>query len=237
VVKVGSLNTLDDARRQINDLHNRLDVDSRWRWINFDHYDRYPVTNCTLRMVDGAGLIGLRYPLRYRMTGSYYYGVASAVGSKILNVAGYPMSGVLEGLWVGRPELVVHKDLWYQEFWGGYSEHLSWRIGNYYPTWVLPRAYIVDYAMRTEIGASGYTLRQFPAAKIRIYRAAAFKDPFSGHIDPVNPAIPPTRIAEGTATAEYYISYGDGLVQWVVTPDDGTTHASNLSTSMTFVLE
>ena len=46
-------------------------------------------------------------PIRYQVSGAYYYAIITAVGSGYIDVSGKSVSGTLTGLWLGNAEMIA----------------------------------------------------------------------------------------------------------------------------------
>ena len=90
-------------------------VDPRWKALSSAQFNATPTSTSVFTGVPDPKLIRAGYPLAYMIGGVTYYGIAVSVtpnGSVFdIAVAGAPLSGTIQAIWVGRPEMVLREDL------------------------------------------------------------------------------------------------------------------------------
>ena len=142
-----SVKTIEEARQALESMDLEMRNMQRWQWVNPASYTATPASTsqitCANTYMFAAGL-----PLMYRYGDVVYYGmVASLSEDASITVAGAPLdTGVdLQGLWVGRPEMIVSKTIIGQDTFAtvGGNRYINSYVNQANFHWMVRSAYMV----------------------------------------------------------------------------------------------
>lgn len=114
------------------------------------HWDDQPASTSTITMAaDLTGWLKAGVPVKFKLSGSYYYAILTAVASNLLTIAGAPLTtgdGDLEELYVGDPRK-VHVVPFHiaGEYADGANTTLLATDAKQPYEWELPPAYLVKF--------------------------------------------------------------------------------------------
>ncbi len=84
---------------------------SRWREESKTTYSTTPANSSTITMSkDRTGVIHVGTPLKYIIGGVAYYGIVAGIASNSITVAGAPLSGTIQALYLGDSDMVGQID-------------------------------------------------------------------------------------------------------------------------------
>jgi len=202
---------------------------SRWR-IEEGTYVATPASTSTITtLIDRAGVIFTGTPICYQIAGVRYMGIVTNVTIDTITIAGAPLIGDIEALFLGVPEMVGQADYVIPgTFAAGASNTLIKTFQKSHSVWRGRPAYLVW------IGNIVQTLDSTVQPKINVtINGNAISTDNAGDGIPVALVLQSTSI--GINTAKYRIVNGDVIE--ITTTQGGTGDASDLTAFLTFISE
>ena len=202
---------------------------SRWRKED-GTFTATPASTSTITMtLDRRNEIPIGTPLRYSISGTYYYGIVAGLTDTLMTVAGAPLTDDIDALFLGNSEMVFQKDyLVPGVFDGSASSTLIQSILKSYSFWRNRPAYLVQISHIAATADTGTA----PNVTATISGGFVGTDNSNEGL-PVGASLVSTGV--GINSTNYRIEYGD--VVELKTTAGGTGDASDLTALLTFVSE
>lgn len=126
-----------------------------WTEVGASKYTTTPASTSTLTMTDTSDVV-VGYPVRYQISGTFYYGVVTAVAANaLLTVAGAPLSGTIQNLYVGKPERVVVKHFFADTVFGNAVQDVGGAVTLEHFRWEMADAYLVTFVATSGVVDTG----------------------------------------------------------------------------------
>lgn len=232
-MNIVSVTSLDAVRRYLSEMANILQRSQRWQYVPNTVYTSSPVSTSTIQVTnDEHGIWTAGIPVKYRIAGTDYYGQIynGTPGNGILKIFGPAMSGEIEALWIGRPEM-VHLEHWtiagaYGQVAGDLNSAFgqSWR-------WYGPPAYLVRASLWHLVDKVGGTTN--PVAGIYVGTGGGVPAAFASNV-----TVSGSPQSQGAAVVSgYRLTEGSYLSVRNSALDDGGTAAQDLNVTLVLILE
>lgn len=231
--KIG-INTTKDSRRGLMNLSALVDEAVRWRFVPYRGVVDAVVTSSTFAVWDPTWWIpGM--PLKWMTTGTTYYGIVHSVSGRIVTVRGASLSTTdpIDAMWLGHPELVVHKRMFYDgNFAAAPTGDKNLGLAHDICWWDGPPAYLVRVRAFCHTGsgdASPGTGNILISTGPRYLFSAAFNLPYT--------TLGGGTIATAVNASTYRVVDQEYTHLDLIAAEPGPGSSSDLTLSLTFVLE
>jgi hypothetical protein len=202
---------------------------SRWR-LEEGTYVATPASTSTITtLINRAGAIIIGTPICYQIAGIRYMGIVTNVTIDTITIAGAPLTGDIEYLFLGVPEMVGQADYVIPGIFATVAEnemiktfqksHSVWRGRPAYLVWIGNIAQVLDSTTQ-------------PKINVTINGSAVSTD---GGGDGIGVGVVLQSTSVGIDPATYRIENGDVIE--ITTTKGGTGDASDLTTFLTFISE
>lgn len=202
---------------------------SRWRQEEGTYVATPASTSTITTLIDRTAAISIGTPVRYEISGVVYYGLVMNVTTTTITIAGPPLSGDIDDLYFGVPEMIIQMD---HDIPGAFAasagDELIKTIRKSHSVWRGKPAYLV------QIGHIVQALDSTDQPEV----TASINDNAVG-TDNTNTGLPVALVLQSTTiginSSNYRIEYGDVIE--LETTAGGTGDASDLTVLLTFVSE
>lgn len=224
---IGSVNSLEAARRYLSELARDAQRFERWVYIDPAAYRPLPKSTSQIHYPDTSPL-STGFPVMFRQGGEYYYGIIRIVDTGYIGIAGAPLNTSIniEGLWFGRPEMVWEFRAFVPGAYGAsIANTLLYAVAKHSEHWIGPPAHLVQmfYYHKSNDGTSQPTINVTIGGTRVFSSALSVSDAFQATVVTVTPAN--ARIVRGQYLDVDCIAAG------------GAGDAANLNCTLAFVLE
>jgi hypothetical protein len=199
-------------------------------------YSATPASTSTITTsADMRPIIKVGFAMRYKIGGTYYYGMVTAITASLITIAGAPLSGTIQELSYGKPELiqVAAENFFVAGLFSDFAENTLFANDmKTFVRWNLSSGYLVKILVRTGRYDSG-GINQ-PRVNVTINNnPVATTNSNAGLTIPVSATW--TETVVDINTSNYAINYGDSIE--ISTDGTGTNgDAENLTVGCIFVL-
>lgn len=209
---------------------------SRWKALVEDtHWNDQPASTSTITMA--ADLTAVLYPglpVKFKLSGSYYYAVLTAVASDLLTIAGAPLTtgdGDLEELYYGDPEMVTQLCVYVAGTYGDGTEADLLVTDMAAPLrWYGPAMYLVSFAAAHDTVDTG----DEPKVNVQLNNAAVSTNDTNAGVQLGAADTFVLNSAVAVNTSNYDVNWGEEI-EVACTAAGGTGDAADLTVILTFV--
>ncbi len=207
------------------------------RWTQTTAFDDQAASTSTITMTsDITGSLKVGMPIKFKLSGSYYYAICTAITANLLTIAGAPLTigdGDLTELYFGRTEMVVQVSFYIDGTYGdGVETDLLKSDMNSFHKWTQGKCFLVEFSViHTDVDTGAE-----PKINVQIDNAAVSTNDGNNGIQLAAADTWVDNSAVEINTTNYEITRGEEL-EAACTVAGGTGDAENLSVLMTFVAE
>lgn len=232
-MNIGSVNSLDSVRRYLSEMANIIQRSQRWRFVPTTVYTPSPLSTSTFTVTDDEHEIWKAgTPIKYRIAGVDYYGQIynGTPGNGVLKIFGPSISGEIEAIWVGLPEM-VHQEHWtIPGAYGQVAGDLNSAVGQLW-RWNGPPAYLVRASLCHQTDKVGGTTN--PVSGIYVGAGGGVPAAFASNV-----TVSTVPQSQGAAVVSgYRLTEGSYLSVRNSALDDGGTAAQDLNVTLVLILE
>jgi len=203
---------------------------SRWQLVATTAYTATPASTSRITMSDTSEMV-VGWPLKYAIGGVTYYGIVTAVsGDAYIDLAGAPLAGAIQSLYVGDPEMVVQRDFFVASTYGDGAADLLDADKNTAARWDRGAAYIVSLAAKHKSDDTGAAQ---PKVNVKAGGNLVSTNDSNNGVQVATSWV--TNSAVAVNTTNYAVARGEALeVACTVAGSNGD--AENLTVGIVFVL-
>ncbi len=201
------------------------------------HYDDQAASTSTITMnADLTAYIKVGMPIKFKLSGTYYYAIVTTSAASLLTIAGAPLTtgdGDLSELWIGKPERVVNIAMQVTSTYAdGAEANLLAADMNTYLAWRLQKAYCVSFSATQKSVDTGTE----PKVNLQINNAQVSSADSGNGVQLSTAGAWVDNSAVAITVANYDINWGEEL-EVECTVAGGSADAEDLTVIGIFVLE